>query len=368
MSATTVRAMVQLGPGVMEMREFARPPVAEDQALIRLEACGVCGSDISIFKTSAHTSPDDFPVIRGHEPVGVIEEIGGVLARRHRLKPGDRVAVDPFLRCGSCHNCLSGRGELCTGGVGQHNTLSSIPLRVAPGLWGGFATHLMATAQTVLYPVPEHVSGTRAALFNAMGAGVKWGVDVPGTTIGSTVVVLGCGQRGMACALAALEAGAEFVAVTGLTKDADKLKLAGDLGIPLALDVEQSDVRQAILDRYPQGVEIVIDTTPVATDTLAEAVAIATTSATVVMAGLKGRLADNFPIDELTRKEISLRGVLGVGSDQYRRAISMIAHTSLPLHLLQTHVLPLDRADYAIDVLAGEVEGEHALNVVIDTA
>ncbi len=363
-----VRAMVQTAPGVMELREFERPTIRDDQALIRLEACGVCGSDISIFRASGHTPPSDFPLIRGHEPVGLIEEIGEVLARRHNLKPGDRVAVDPFLRCGSCPNCLSGRGELCSGGAGQHNTLSAIPLRVAPGLWGGFATHLVATAQTVLYPVPPEVSGTLAALFNAMGAGVKWGVDVPGTTIGSRVVVLGCGQRGIACALAALEAGAEFGAVTGLGRDAHKLALADELGVHLAVDVDQVDIKEVILDLQPSGVDIVIDTTPKTTGTLADAVAIATTGGSIVVAGLKGRLADGFPVDEMVRKEIVLRGVLGVGADQYRRAISMIASTTRPLHRLQTHVVPLEKVTYGIDVLAGDVEGEHALNVVVDTA
>jgi len=119
--------------------------------------------------------------------------------------------------------------------------------QVEPGLWGGFATHLFANGSTILYPIPEDVTPIRAALFNVLGAGVKWGVDVAGTTLGSTVVVLGCGQRGLAGALSALEAGASFVAVTGLSQDDYKLQLARELGIHMAVDVDTQDVKDAIL-------------------------------------------------------------------------------------------------------------------------
>jgi len=170
-----VRAMVQTGPREMELRDLPRPAIGDDEALIRIEACGICGSDIAMYEADpSHGGASmEFPVIRGHEPVGVIEEIGPVMARRHHLEVGDRVAVDPFLRCGSCRFCLAGRGELCTGGSRQHNTYAMIPTDVDGGLWGGFATHLKATGQTVLYQVPPHVPPRR--LNSAARTGGTWG-------------------------------------------------------------------------------------------------------------------------------------------------------------------------------------------------
>jgi threonine dehydrogenase-like Zn-dependent dehydrogenase len=367
-TTTVVRAMVQTGPRAMELRELPKPDIGDDEALIRVEACGICGSDIGMYEAAPNADfPQEFPVIRGHEPVGVVEEIGSTLAARLGVGVGDRVAVDPFQRCGSCRFCLAGRGELCTGGQGRTNSLACIPLSVGSGLWGGFSTHLVATSQTVLLPVPPHVPPTMAAMFNVLGAGVKWGIDVAGTTLGSTVLVLGCGQRGLACAVAALSVGAELVMVTGLSSDTHKLDLAKDLGVHRAIDVEQEDLTEVVLAAAPDGVDIVIDTTPGNPGAIADAVRLARKGGQIVVGGMKHRPVD-VPIDEVIMKEITIQGVLGVGSDQYRRAISLLATTDLPLHRLQTHVVPLERLEWGIDVLAGKVPGEHPLNIVINTA
>src|SRR5262249_20386891 len=151
----------------------------------------------------------------------------------------------------------------------------------------------------------------------------KWAVDVAGATVGSSVVVLGTGQRGIACALSALEAGAEFVAVTGLSVDAHKLALAEELGVHRAIDSDRDDVIATIAAVYPDGVDIVIDTTPGYTGALGDALAMVRTGGTIVVAGTKGRPADGVPVDQIVRKEVTIKGVLGTGADHYRRAIAL---------------------------------------------
>jgi threonine dehydrogenase-like Zn-dependent dehydrogenase len=365
MGDPTVTAMVQTAPRAMELRELPRPTVGADQALIRVEACGICGTDIGMYADDRGYW--EYPIVRGHEPVGLVEEIGTSLAARTGLRTGDRVAVDPFLRCGTCRYCLTGRGELCDGGDGAHNSYATIPLRVAPGLWGGFATHLLATEQTVLYPVPPGLDPTTAALFNALGAGIKWTLDVGGVGLGSSVVVLGSGQRGLCCALAALEAGAAFVAVTGLTRDAYKLDLARELGVHLAVDVEREDLAAAVAAHVPRGVDVVVDTTPRAPEAIVDAIRLVRTGGTVVAAGIKREPTPDFPLDELIKREVALRGVLGTGAEHYRQAIALIAGSRRPLHRMVSHVLPLERLEHGIRLLAGEVPDERPLAVVIDT-
>ena len=360
-----MRAMVQLGPGKLELWELPRPEVGADDALIRVEACGICGTDIGMLD-DGHGA--EYPLIRGHEPVGSIEAIGDALARKTGLRPGDRVAVDPFIRCGTCRFCLAGRGELCEGGGREHNTYAMIPLSESPGLWGGFATHLVATSQTILYPVPAHVPPLRAALFNALGAGVKWTVDVGGVQLGSSVVVLGGGQRGLCCAIAALEAGASYVAVTGLTRDDYKLALARELGVHRTIDVETEDTVAVLAADLPGGADVVIDTTPGATQAVLDAIQIARVGGRIVVAGIKRRGIEDFPVDMLVRKELTLHGVLGTGADHYRRAIAMLANSARPIDRMTTHVLPLERVEYGIDLLAGRVPDERPIAVVIDTA
>jgi threonine dehydrogenase-like Zn-dependent dehydrogenase len=240
---------------------------------------------------------------------------------------------------------------------------------VAPGLWGGFATHLVATRQTILYKVPPHVAATYAAMFNVLGAGIKWAIDVGGATVGSTVAVLGCGQRGIACAVAALETGAEYVAVTGLTRDAHKLALAGDLGAHRAIDTQQDDPIETVLRDHPGGVDLVIDTTPGYTGAITDALQLARTSGIIVVAGTKGSPVDGVPIDTVIRNELTIKGVLGTGADHYRKAIAIIATTTRPLQRLQTHVLPLEDVEHGIRLLSGE-DTDHErppLNIVIET-
>ena len=366
MTNNEVRAMVQTGPRAVELRTLPRPEVGDDEALVRVEACGICGTDIGMFD-DGHGA--EFPLIRGHEPVGTIEVLGASYARRTGLAMGDRVAVDPFIRCGTCRYCLAGRGELCqSGGAARpNNSYAMIPLSEGSGLWGGFATHLMATNQTVLYPVPSHVPAKQAALFNALGAGVKWTLDAGGVRQGSTVVVLGGGQRGLSSAVAALEAGATFVAVTGLGRDRHKLALAKDLGVHAAVNVEEESIVDVVARQLGSGVDAVIDTTPGATQSILDAIQLVRVGGTIVSGGLKRRPVEAFPIDDLTRKEISLRGVLGTGADHYRRAIDMIANSRRPLARMQTHTVPLAQLEYGIGLLAGSVPGEEPIAVVIDT-
>jgi threonine dehydrogenase-like Zn-dependent dehydrogenase len=356
-------AAVQTGPGVIELRQFERPRIGADEALVRLEACGICGTDIDSYEG---TSSPRYPVIRGHEPVGVVEEIGADAARRRGLRVGDRVAVDPFVPCARCAWCIDGNYEFCTGWDGRGRSYGAVSTDEPPGLWGGFATHLYIHPNTILYPVPHHVGPELATLYNPLGAGISWGVAAAGTTIGTTVLVLGCGQRGLCCALAARAAGAGVVAVTGLGIDAHKLRLATDLGVDAAIDVERHDLRQRTKELTAGvGFDVVVDTTPRATGPLVDAVDVARPGGRIVVGGLKGRSLDGFPIDRATLNALTIRGVRGVGAASYRRAIELIAAARFPLDRLRTHVFSLDQVERAILVLRGDNPAERAINVVV---
>jgi threonine dehydrogenase-like Zn-dependent dehydrogenase len=94
------RAAVQVGPRKYEIQDFVVPHAGGDDAVMRIEACGLCGSDVDQYDGKLDALGLKFPVIPGHEPIGVIEEIGSEAARRWSLKVGDRVAVEPTLGCG----------------------------------------------------------------------------------------------------------------------------------------------------------------------------------------------------------------------------------------------------------------------------
>src|SRR3970040_1589460 len=104
------RAIVQEGPRRLSGQEFPLPETGPEDALLRVEACGICGSD---YEPYAGAPPAPIPVIPGNEPVGIIEQIGEVAARRWGVSRGDRVAVEALLPCGHCRECVAGRQRFC---------------------------------------------------------------------------------------------------------------------------------------------------------------------------------------------------------------------------------------------------------------
>src|SRR5512141_964114 len=114
---TDVAAMVLTGPNTFESRRLARPTIAPDGALLEVELCGVCGTDLKYF--SGKLAPP-YPLILGHEIVGRVAEIGPVAAARYGVDAGDRVILESSIPCWSCSYCRSGAYRLCPtkGGYG----------------------------------------------------------------------------------------------------------------------------------------------------------------------------------------------------------------------------------------------------------
>jgi threonine dehydrogenase-like Zn-dependent dehydrogenase len=237
---------------------------------------------------------------------------------------------------------------------------------VAPGAWGGYATHLYLHPKAVLHRVPAGIAPDVAVLFNPLGAGVRWGVHLPGTTIGANVLVMGPGQRGLATAIAAKLAGARTVIVTGLSRDRHKLDLALDLGADAVVDVEQEDLVPRVRELTDGAMaDVVVDVTANATQPVVDAVDAVRAGGTIVLGGLKGTAIPAFPSDKVVLRGITVIGARGVTAPAYRSALEIIDNGGLPLERLRTHVFPLAEAERAIQTLAGEVAGEHAVNVVI---
>src|SRR3990172_476961 len=202
----TTLAMVLTAPRTLEARELPIPEIGHDAALLRVEACGICGSDTEQFEGVLRTP---MPVIPGHEPLGRIEAIGDGAARRFGVDVGDRVAVETMISCRYCDACLAGRYHLCR----TRRIYSYIPLAEAPGLWGAYSEVLWLDAGSLVHKVDTSLPAQTAALFNPLGAGFRWAVELPGTGPGQTVVILGPGQRGLACVVAFREAGAARIII-----------------------------------------------------------------------------------------------------------------------------------------------------------
>jgi threonine dehydrogenase-like Zn-dependent dehydrogenase len=359
----TSRAIVQTGPRALELRELPLPAIDADTALLRLEACGICGSDAEQY---TGTIPMVFPLVPGHEPLGVIAALGDRAAKRWRVDVGDRVAVESLIPCGHCRACRGGQYQRCRGRGGMFGH-GYVPLSRAPGLWGGFAEYMWLDACSIVHPVRADVPASIAALFNPLGAGFRWAVEMPRTGPGDVVLILGPGQRGLASVIAARAAGASTIIVTGTTRDADKLALAREFGADHTIDVEQEDARVRVRElTNGHGADVVVEVASSATQPVAEALWYAANGARIMLAGVKGfKAVPEFVSDLVVVKELTLQGAFGVTSHAYEAAIRLIESGRVPLERMHTHDVALEDAEHAIQVLAGEVPGESTIHTCV---
>jgi threonine dehydrogenase-like Zn-dependent dehydrogenase len=356
----SIRASVQVGRHTHELRDFAWPRIGEDDALMRVEACGICGSDVEQFHGDTRR-PD--PTIAGHEPLGIIEEIGPVASQRWGVNVGDRVAVESFLPCRACDMCQRGEFMACRSGTFSYGYT---PVSREPSIWGGYAQYMYLHPNTLLHKVRRDIPAEVAVMYNPLGAGVRWAVHLGGVQPGDTLLVLGAGQRGIAAVIAAKAAGAGTVIVTGLAKDANKLELAKQFGAEHTIDVESADTVARVREITDGKLcDVVLDVTPLALQPVNDAIECVRRGGRVVLAGLKGRKPMQFSPDAIIQKGATVIGAYGVDSRAYAEAIGIIESGRFPLERLHTHSFALEDSARAIATLAGDIPGETAVHVSV---
>ncbi len=316
------RALVLEGPRRVRICELQVPSVGPEDALLRVEACGLCGTDHEQWSGAL---PAPTPMIPGHETVGRIVRIGAGASARWGVRPGDRVVVEPRQVCGACASCRAGRPRLCL----RHSSADSygqIPLSEPPGLWGGYAEVQYLSPDSVVHPVDVGLDPLVAAMFNAVANGFRWGSSLPATGPGDVVAILGPGLRGLAAAVAARAAGARFVMVTGRgRRDQDRLRLAGAFGADLTVDVETSDPVDALREAAGGPADVVVDASANAPEAFAQAIALAGRRGRVVVVGIHGDAdVPGFRPDAIVTKELHVLGTLGAETDDFRRALALL--------------------------------------------
>ncbi len=362
--AAMVRAAVQVGPGKIEMREFPRPAVGPDDGLLRVEANGICGSDVETYR--GHLGGPRPAFIPGHEPLGIIDEVGERAAQRWGVQPGDRVALEVIVPCRSCQDCLTGRYQFCRNRKYGHGVTG---IDIEPALWGGMAEYMYLSPTSVMHKMDKTLPAEIAATYNAMGAGVRWACHLGGVGLGDTVLVLGAGQRGIAAVVAARAAGARTIIITGLSADAHKLALARELGADHTIvvdgDAAQDTVQQVEEITGGQMADVVLELTPLAAGPVGDALLAARRGGRVVLAGLKGNREIPVRTDLIINRALTVRGAFGVDAKGMADAIALIESRQFPLEKMHTHTFGLQDAELAIQTLGGDIPGQAAIHVSV---
>jgi threonine dehydrogenase-like Zn-dependent dehydrogenase len=360
--------------------EVATVPVSrrpEAGAWLEVEACGVCGSDWSWYAERAIPAP----FVPGHEMIGRIAETWGDHGNS-AFRVGARVAIEEALPCWSCRACRGGRHRLCP----RSRRYGGTPLDVAPALWGGFAQYAYLAPATSAHLVPDSLSAELATLFIPVSNGLSWLRSAAGLRPGESAVVVGVGQHGLASVAAARRCGAGTVVAVGRSGDDARLRAAVQLGADVVVNADHEDWAAAVLNATGRdaterdaagrdaagrasadfgGADVLVDTTPAATDILASAVGCLATGGRIVVAGLKHGASSAVPTDVLVRREIEIRGVAARESWAIDSALAWIAEDPGLFAAFSSVTVGLPGVEYALLALGGEAGGERPVHAVV---
>lgn len=262
-----MRSAVFYGKHDLRIEEHEMPAVGPKDVLIRVKACGVCGTDVHIYegdKGAAEVTP---PTILGHEFSGIVEEVGEAVMD---YRPGDRVCVDPNCYCGACTPCRSGVAHYCEHMIGYGTTVN-----------GGFAEYCAVNERQV-YKLGERTSFEQGAMAEPVACCLH-GIDMCNIQPGSQAVVIGGGMIGLLMLQLAKLEGAAKVAL--LEPVEEKRLVAAKLGTDVCIDPLQADVKEELRKAGFTWVNTVIECVG-RPATIEQAIDIAGNKAVVMMFGL----------------------------------------------------------------------------------
>lgn len=381
----TVKAAVMVKPGVLETQEFPYPSIGREAMLLRVEKCGICGTDKHTFRgettqyggTKAETVTP-FPIIPGHELVGVIAEAGKdanetMNTGGETLKVGDRVVICPDLFCGKCYYCRNYAGFIwCDNMRSYGNSLSS---KEPPHLFGGWAEYVYLVPGTYVSRVPDNMKPDVAVLaelmavtYNLDKAKEFYSMSGDGFKSGDTIVVQGSGPVGLCHIIKSRMLGAgDIIAI-----DKSDLRLAkarsfgADFSINLKTTTSQQRIQQVLELTEGRGADLVIECAGAA-QAVPEGIDMLRKGGMYIETGI---FADVGPVSinphrHLCAKNIRLIGQTNHPPTAYRPSLKLMEKYKSffpPFEQLVTHQYKVEEAEQALEKSMHE---EESLKVVI---
>jgi len=305
--------------GKLALVDLRIPEVQPKTLLVRIAASGICGTDPHILHGMY---PANLPVVPGHESAGIVEAVGDEV---DGFAPGDHVAIDPNILCGTCYFCRRSKPHLC-------KNLVALGVNIA----GGFAEHCLVPVSQA-YRIPKELPLAHAALAEPLACCLR-GADLAGIESGDRVAIFGAGPMGAIMLQLARMQGASTVIMIDPQKR--RRGRAEALGANWVLDPAAGDVVAAIRSEYPDGIEVVFDCSG-NTAAVQQALKIVMRGGTVMLYGVCHKDAD-IPLNPfwVNDNEITIRGSYN-NPNTMSRALDLLASGRLDAASVVTHRYPL---------------------------
>jgi L-iditol 2-dehydrogenase len=276
----------------MSFREISVPAVQPDEVLVKMEAVGICGSDLHYYAHGRIGSfVVEFPFILGHECAGTVVDKG---ASVKHLEIGDRVALEPGVPCGSCEFCRSGRYNLCP----------DVQFLATPPYQGCLMNYIAHKADFA-FKLPPQVSAIEGALVEPLAIGINAALT-GGVQIGDTVVIFGAGCIGLVTLLAAKASGAARVIVVDVIDK--RLAVAARMGAEI-VNARQADTVTRVLEMTGgRGARVIIDCAGTRA-TIAQTVQVAKAGGKIVWVGMATDVIDGLPLGPISAKELTITSI-----------------------------------------------------------
>jgi len=336
-----VKAAFLTDLGRVEIRETPAPKLQrDDDVLLRIDAVGICGSDMHYYKAGGIGSQKiRYPWTIGHECTGSVLEIGDKVTA---LKRGQRVAVDPLIVCGQCDQCLAGRYHTCR----NQRFLGS------PGQAPGALAEYLLMPAACCYPLPDSLTDAQGVVIEPLSIGV-YAQRFAGQTKGTNLAVLGTGPIGL-CVLLALQAagGCESYATDLID---ERLEVARKCGAKWTGNSDRQDIVAEMLKRRPDGLDYVFECAG-EQETLDQGVELLAPGGTLLLVGIPETQRVSFNIDLLRRKELRLQNVRRQ-NDCVAESIRLVTSGAINVDPLITHHFTLAETKAAFDLVADYRDG-----------
>jgi len=319
----------------LEMADVPTPAIGSDEVLIRVEACGICGSDVHGFDgASGRRIP---PIVMGHEAAGTIAAVGSDVTF---WKAGDRVTFDSTVYCGHCAYCLKGQVNLCDNR--QVVGVSCVDYR----RHGAFA-EFVSVPERILYRLPEELPFEEAAMIEAVSVALH-AVRVSEFKAGETALVLGAGMIGTLVVQSLRVAGASQIFVAD--PDASRLEGAVRSGATTTIHLAEGkpDAPAVVMEKVPGGIDHVFEAVGIGA-TVKAAVQATRKGGTITLVGNIASMVE-LPLQLVVTREIRLQGT-AASAGEYPRAIELLASKQIDVTPLISDVQPLSKGAEAFDRL-----------------